>query len=122
MQLLRSWFIPDLVTVSEGNSTHHYRKKHIRHLLQAREVKKHVRPHGDEMPCIIKMIRIAPRALDFHDNLPYSMKFLVDAIADILIPGKPLGQADNDPRLQWTYGQEKGKPKEYSVRIEVWKE
>lgn len=45
------------------------------------------------------------------------MKYLRDALADQIFPGKAAGQADNDPRLNWEYAQEKG---ENSVRIEIY--
>lgn len=67
------------------------------------------------------MTRIAPRKLD-DDNLPVSMKWIRDEIANMLIPGKALGQADSDHGIKWTYAQEKGKPKEYAVRIDVTKD
>lgn len=64
-------------------------------------------------PVVVRVVRIAPRPLDSHDNLRHSLKATVDGVSDWL------GVADNDPRVQWDYGQEKGKPKTYAVRIEV---
>jgi hypothetical protein len=64
-------------------------------------------------PVLVRLVRIAPRALDGHDNLRASLKATVDGVADWL------GVPDNDPRVQWDYAQEKGKPKTYAVRIEV---
>lgn len=60
------------------------------------------------LPCHIKLTRVAKRYLDC-DNLPVSMKYIRDAIADQIFPGLAPGQADNDKRLSWQYDQIKGK-------------
>lgn len=61
----------------------------------------------------VTITRIAPRELD-DDNLRISAKSLRDGITDAL--GL---KNDRDARLCWLYGQEKGKPNEYAVRITV---
>jgi hypothetical protein len=62
---------------------------------------------------VVTITRIAPRALD-DDNLRAGAKSVRDGITDAL------GLSDDrDPRLRWEYGQEKGKPNEYAVRIVV---
>lgn len=66
--------------------------------------------HG--LPCVVMLTRIAPRALD-DDNLRSAFKALRDGIAD------RLGVKDNDPRVEWRYGQAKGKPKEYAARVQI---
>lgn len=63
-------------------------------------------------PLVITMTRIAPRPLD-SDNLPPSMKSIRDGISDALKID------DRDPRVEWEYRQEKRKPKEYAVLVEV---
>lgn len=63
-------------------------------------------------PVIVTMTRIAPRSLD-DDNLRASLKAVRDGVADWLQVN------DNDSRVRWEYGQERGKPKTYAVRIEV---
>lgn len=65
------------------------------------------------LPCVVKLTRIAPRALDGHDNLASAFKGCVDGIA------ARLGVPDNDPRITWQYAQERGVPKYYGIRIEV---
>lgn len=62
------------------------------------------------LPVVVALTRIAPRPLD-DDNMIGGFKGLRDGIAD------RLGIADNDPRVRWAYGQEKGQ--EYAVRVEV---
>lgn len=64
------------------------------------------------LPCVVTLTRIAPRALD-DDNCISGCKALRDGIAD------RLGVADNDPRVAWRYMQQRGRPNEYAVRIEI---
>lgn len=61
----------------------------------------------------VTITRIAPRELD-DDNLRSSAKACRDGITDAL--GL---KSDRDKRLTWAYSQERGKPKEYAVRIVV---
>lgn len=69
--------------------------------------------NAPDVPCTVKLIRIAPRKLDSHDNLRTAFKPAVDAIAEWLMLD------DADPRITWAYGQEKGAPKVYACRIEI---
>lgn len=61
----------------------------------------------------VTLTRIAPRPFDLHDNLRSSFKACVDSVASWL------GLDDRDPRVRWSYAQEKGAPRYYAVRIEV---
>ncbi len=63
-------------------------------------------------PLTITLTRIAPRELDGHDNLRLGFKVTVDMLTELIG-----AKSDADPRLTWRYAQERGKPKEYSVRI-----
>jgi hypothetical protein len=82
-------------------------------VLRAAEVKT---PKPD-LPVSIVVTRIAPRALDTHDNLGASAKGTVDQVCDWL------GVKDNDPRVRITVAQEKAvKPRHYAVRIEIWEQ
>lgn len=99
--------------VSVANESEGWRRK-------ATRTKKH-RKHAwlamlqkpkPKLPCIVKLIRIAPRELD-GDNLQSAFKAVRDGIAD------RLGMDDRDPRVVWIYAQERGKPKEYSARIQI---
>lgn len=60
----------------------------------------------------ITLTRIAPRALD-TDNLASGLKAIRDGVADAL------GVDDGSSRIQWRYAQERGKPGEYAVRVEI---
>jgi len=73
-----------------------------------------------ELPCTVKMTRIAPGMLDEKDNLRMAFKWIADYIADYLIPGtKSGGIKDGDKRLSWEYAQEKGEVGEYAIKIEI---
>lgn len=84
--------------------------------VRAKRAKEHrlaalaVAPHP--LPCTVTLVRIGPRALD-SDNLQSGFKALRDGIAD------RLGVKDNDPRITWRYDQERGKPRQYAVRVTI---
>lgn len=71
------------------------------------------------LPCLITLTRIAPRKLDCDDNLPTAFKNVKDYICNLLIPGKKMGRADSDTRIQVKYEQIKGIPKEYAIEVEI---
>jgi hypothetical protein len=73
----------------------------------------------DMLPCKIKLTRIAPRFLDSVENLPMSLKWVIDSICELLVPNKAIGQADSDKRIQITCDQIKGIPHEYAIEIEI---
>lgn len=109
--------------LSEGNKTDHWALKHARNQKRKQYLKTYGQSMnlaiGDvELPCKVMLTRIAPRKID-SDNLVTTGKFFRDYIADLLIPGLAPGQADSDKRIQWEYAQEKGKVREYALRIEI---
>jgi len=57
--------------------------------------------------------------LDEHDNLRTSFKYIVDMIAQLLTGDKRAGRADSSKLISWQYSQERGKPKEYAIKIEI---
>lgn len=74
------------------------------------------------VPCLplqIKLTRIAPKALDF-DNLVACFKKTIDVISDWVSPGLAPGRADSVEGLEFFFGQEKGKVREYGLKIEMW--
>lgn len=111
-----------LRTVSESNNTDHWTKKRQRKQQHQIFINSILKSQFDSknltFPCCVKLIRIAPRVLDY-DNLVTSFKGIRDCVADNLLPGLKAGRADGDLRINWIYDQEKGKPKEYSYRIEI---
>jgi hypothetical protein len=70
------------------------------------------------LPCIVRLTRIAPRNLN-DDNLAYAFKHCRDVIADLIRPGYAFGRADDTDQIKWEYAQEKGQPKQYGIKIEV---
>jgi len=119
--MLISFTLP-IHVVSEANTFEHWTKAHKRHKEQKRAVNFMM---GDlalyrDIPLTIKLIRISPRKLDYQENLPMAFKYIVDAIANILIPGKKAGRADDSKLLKWEYGQEKGAVRENKIRVEVY--
>ncbi len=108
-------------TVNEFKMNEHWAQKSKRHSIQ-KGIVRYYFYMLDEMPkppCHIIFTRISPKKLDYQDNLRSSMKWIVDAVCDQLIPGLKPGMADGDNRLSFEYRQEKGEPKEYSVRVEI---
>lgn len=95
---------------SEPNTRGHWRGKAAR--VKAQRAAMIALPSSLPIPCIVTMTRIAPRALD-DDNLQGAFKAVRDGIAD------RLGIDDRDPRVRWLYSQERGRPREYAVRIQV---
>lgn len=105
-------------TVSELNCSEHWTKKHKRHRLQQKTVALFLNPKKDKitLPCHIKLTRYAPRSLDKHDNLPASLKYIVDACCSIITGEYRAGKADSDERISISYDQVSCS--QYSVSIE----
>lgn len=104
-------------TVSEANVKEHWGRTARRVSRQRRDMFMGLYNYRDRLrgqwAWTVTLTRIAPRFLDEHDNLPRSMKACVDEVA------KALGVDDKSKRVHWAYSQEKGKPKEYAVRVRV---
>jgi len=125
------WQIP-LKTVSEGNSTQHWRVKAKRHRMQQFFIRQlfDQEPQQITLPCIVTMTRLSPRELDEEDNLRMAFKWIKDEISECLILkerktyinklGRAIeikGRVDSDKRIKWLYGQEKCQIQ--GVRIEI---
>ena len=136
MKTIETWYIDKLKTVSEANCSENHWVKSRRHKLQKAKVKVAMRtqrpPPFTDLPerlndknyrtlCPITVIvtRIAPRQLDCQDNLPCSLKWIVDSIAEELTGDYRPGRADDATWITWEYRQEKGKPKQYAIKIEI---
>ena len=106
--------------VSEANTSEHWSKKSARHKIQRMLINAYMnKQQRPNPPCIITLTRIAPRFLDEGDNLPMAFKSLRDAIAAFIYPGLAAGRADDSNKLEWKYKQEKGKVKEYGLKVEI---
>jgi len=126
-----------IVTVSEANGgvktsytrngktcykSEHWSDQHRRHKLQKGTVALSLRPHRNNisMPCTIKLTRYAPDKLDRFDNLPMSMKWILDAVCEIITGDYRPGRADaHEGILDVTYGQEVSNAYGVKVRIQA---
>lgn len=89
----------------------HHMSKH-RKVKAQREAVAWVVPLGLPVPCTVILTRIAPRELD-GDNLQGAFKAVRDSVA------QRLGVDDKDGPITWLYSQERGKTREYGVRIAI---
>ena len=124
----------DILTLSEANGLtsrkrfyksgkpkpEHWTEKHERHKKQKRIVFYNLNPHRANLllPCTVRMARLAPRQLDEEDNLRIALKWVKDAIAEVITQDFVPGRADGDKRIKWEYDQEFSS--EYKVKIEIW--
>lgn len=106
--------------VSESNCSEHWTKKAKRHRLHQMVTRSILEENGFEqtLPCQVSLTRCSPRFLD-DDNLRGAFKWIRDVISLMLIPGKPTGHSDNDPRIKWQYFQSKTKDKENYFTVEI---
>jgi len=109
-------------TVSEANTHDHYITARKRHKKQKNDVKYYFNYLSayKNKALTIKLIRVSPRQLDEHDNLKTCFKYIVDALAEVLNPGKAPGRADDSKLLEWQYEQEKGEPKQRAIRVVIY--
>lgn len=115
--MIKSWLIP-IKTISESNASEHWTVKSKRHRQQRFLVQCCMKNEvgAITLPCHIKITRVGKRKLDF-DNLTISLKWIVDAVCDLLVPGLARGRSDDDDRIKISYDQEIGKS--YAVKIEI---
>lgn len=120
MKTIITWRLP-IKIANEANSSEHWTKKGKRHQIQKKWIKAYFLKDRPSIfpPCEVILTRIAPRELDAHDNLKTSLKWIVDEIAAQLTGNHVPGRADDNKEIKWEYQQEKGKPKEYGLRIEL---
>lgn len=100
---------------SESNGSHgHWSVRASRVKNQRHTVAWSLRPHAKPaLPVVVTFVRIAPRKLDAHDNLPRSFKAICDEVAHWL------GIKDNDPRVSWKYSQRSAGPGVYACEIQI---
>ena len=125
-----SWTLP-IKTVSEANSSEHWRVKAHRHKQQQHFIALSFALYADkiQLPCTITLTRLAPRTLD-TDNLQSAFKYIRDELSDLILPDKKKaytdkygrlkflkGRADDDTRITWVYCQEKSKS--LGLRIDI---
>ena len=108
-------------TISEGNSSEYHYEKARRHKYQKEKIfwLWKIEKPIIALPCHVILTRISPRKLDEGDNLPYSLKWIRDAVSECLTGNFKPGRSDNDERISWEYKQEKGDVREYAIKIEI---
>ena len=126
-----------IITVSEANGglkksfkrngktcykAEHWTEKNRRHQLQKGTVALLLRPHRDSLstPCNITLTRYAPDKLDRFDNLPMSLKWILDSVCEIITGDYRPGHADSDEGIvDVKYRQIQSK--EYGVTVRIQK-
>ena len=108
-----------IMTVSEANISEHWTKKAKRHKTQKASVRYLLTPHASSLrlPCEIYLTRYAPRKLDRHDNLPISMKYILDAVCEVITGDYRAGRADDSEEINVTYSQVPSSS--YGIRIRI---
>lgn len=77
------------------------------------------RPFLERMPAayfVVVVTRVAPHALDPHDNLGAATKAVIDGVASAL------GVNDRNPFVRYLPDQRKGEPKEHQVSFALFRE
>lgn len=124
-----------IITVSEANGGvkkaykrngktcykgEHWTEKHRRHRLQKGTVALLLRPHRHciSLPCKIYLERYAPDSLDRFDNLPMSMKWILDSVCEVITNDYRPGHADSHEGIvDVKYSQVISK--EYGVKVRI---
>jgi hypothetical protein len=116
-------FLVPIRTMSEANLREHWGQKARRVKVQRQAVawswqmqkqcKRILVASLVDSGLTITLTRIAPRALDSHDNLPRSMKAVVDQLSSQLC------FVDRCKTIHWQYAQRPGKAKEYAVEVDI---
>lgn len=103
----------ELKTVSEPNVRGHWAKRAARTKAQRRKAQSLCAAPAAAvgLPVAVTLTRIAPSSGLDDDNLRGALKAVRDGVADAF------GLDDRDGRIQWAYGQARGK--DYGVRIDM---
>lgn len=107
---------------SRGNARWHWgdaSKHSAKHRLAARMACARLRPSlrrwVAEGELVVRVVRIAPRALDGHDNLGTALKPVIDGVADAL--GL---RNDADERVHFVCDAARGGVREHAVQLEFY--
>lgn len=104
-------------TVSEANKKEFWLTAAKRHIKQKQIIKAYFLKVKKliSLPCSVLFIRLAPRTLDSADNLPMSLKWIIDSVCEELTGNYVHGRADSDERIKIYTSQEKSK--QYGVKL-----
>lgn len=97
----------------------HWTEKHKRTKIQKGNVFMMLRPYVKmlKLPCTVTLTRYAPRKLDKNDNLPMSLKYVLDAICAVITGDYRPGRADSSDEINVVYNQVPSK--QYGVLLEI---
>ena len=97
----------------------HWSERAKRHRLQKSIINSRLRMHRDflRLPCHISFTRLAPRKLDKYDNLPMSLKYILDAICEVITQDFVPGRADSHEGFSVSYDQQTNS--DYGVLIKI---
>lgn len=97
----------------------HWTDKHRRTKIQQGTIYMMLRPYSKmfKLPCKVNLTRYAPKTLDKRDNLPMSLKYVVDAICAVITGDYRPGRADSSDEIDVIYNQIVSK--EYGVMVEI---
>lgn len=101
-------------------SREHWSEQNRRHKLQKGTVYLLLRPQSDAIkpPCVITLTRFAPDKLDRFDNLPMSLKWVLDAVCEVITGDYRPGRADaNEAIADVKYLQVVSE--EYGVKVRI---
>ena len=122
VELIGEWIVP-LKTVSEANMSEHWTKAHKRHKAQKIAIKLYcnaLKTHRVGPGDTIVLSRLSSRRLDYV-NLVVSLKWIQDAVAEIIFPSLAPGRADDEKHgIIWHFEQEIAKKQ--AVRVQLFKE
>jgi hypothetical protein len=124
-----------ILTVSEANGgqrkrtfqngrvvykSEHWTDKHKRHKEQKNAIFLMLSPLKDQisLPCKVTLTRYAPKELDKHDNLPYALKWILDAVCSVITGDYRPGRADANKQISVTYDQVPCRDYGLIIRIE----
>jgi len=99
----------------------HWTEKHRRHKLQKGTVALFLRPHRNSiyLPCKITLTRYAPDKLDRFDNLPMSLKWVLDSVCEVITGDNRPGRADaHEDIVDVKYEQVLANQYEVKIRIQ----
>lgn len=105
--------------ISYSYQSEHWSEKATRHKRQKTLIHYMLNPHKNKLklPCRIEFTRYAPKKLGKFDNLPMSLKWILDAICEVITGDYRPGLADDiiEDDIDVFYKQEISK--EYALRI-----
>ena len=102
-------------------TSEHWNEKNRRHQLQKGSVSLMLRPLRNhiKLPCVITLTRYATHKLDKFDNLPMSLKYILDAICEVITGDYRPGRADNSIEDQIDVIYKQVVAQEYGVNINI---